>query len=288
MKVLPAALATHIATRSMRLATALKITRTDGQIFGFTSHDVDATISGVLYKANPGLAPTDIVIAANLSVGNLELRTLHDGTIFTTAAVLGGLWRNAAFTIFRYRWDSLSDGIDTLMAGTLGEAEIRKNEIVVELRDLRQYLQQAVGSASSKNCRYRLGSTDKNNGGLCRKDISAAPFTMPFTVTSVTSTQVFRDSARAEADDYFGDGEIEWLTGNNTGIRSKVKTYAANGTFTLALPMRGSIQVGDTGTAIVGCRKRLDEDCIVKFDNVINFGGEPHRQGINSVTSAPS
>ena len=31
MKTLPAALATHVATRETTLATALKITRTDGQ-----------------------------------------------------------------------------------------------------------------------------------------------------------------------------------------------------------------------------------------------------------------
>lgn len=286
MKSLPAALAAHVATRETTLATALKITRTDGQVFGFTTHDVDDVVSSVTYSANPGLDVTDIIIDASGAVGNLELRTLHDGTTFTTAEVLGGVWRNAAFVIFRYNWADLAGGIDTLLAGTLGEVELKQNSVVAELRDLRQYLQQPVGSLSSKTCRYRLGSTDKNNGGLCLKDISGAPFTMPFTVTSVTSASVFRDSARTEAADWFGEGEILWLTGNNAGISKKVKTYDADGTFTLALPLLSAIQVGDTGTAIVGCRKRLEEDCRDKFDNVLNFGAEPHRQGINDVTKS--
>lgn len=258
------------------MAYALKITRTDAQVFGFTSHDVDDVVSGVTYAANPGLNVTAIVIAANAAVGNLELRTLHDGTVFTLKDVLNGVWRNAAFQIFRYNYAALTAGIDTILAGTLGEFELRDGELVVELRDLRQYLQQPVGEASSKTCRYRLGDD------RCRKDLTA--FTVNGTLTSVTSNQVFRDNSRTEAADWFGEGEITFTGGANDGIRAKVKDYAANGTFTLALPLLGTVAIGDTYTAIAGDRKRLEEDCRDKFDNVVNFGGEPHRRGIDNVT----
>lgn len=282
MKNLPAALAAHIATRNTTLAVAIRITRTDGEVFAFTSHDIDDTISSVLYSSSPGLSVSDIVIAANAAVGNLELTTLHDGTVFTTAAVLGGVWRNAAFTIFRYNWASISDGIDTLLSGTIGEVELKKDMVVAELRDLRQYLQQPVGSVSSKTCRYRLGSTDKNDGGLCMKDLTA--FTVTGTLTGVTSNQVFRDSSRAEAADYFAEGEITFTSGANDGISAKIKSYDADGTFTLSLPLLATVAIGNTYSAIAGCRKRLEEDCRDKFDNVLNFGGEPHRKGLNDLT----
>lgn len=279
MKTLPAALAAHIATRSTKLASALKITRTDGQIFGFTSHDRDAVISGVTYSAEPGLDVSDIVIAANAAVGNLELTTLHDGSLFITKDILNGVWRNAAFLIFRYNWDSLTDGIDSLLGGTLGEIEMRQNSLLVELRDLRQYFQQPIGDASSKNCRARLGDA------RCTKDLTS--FTYTGTITGVTSGLVFRDSGRGEGADWFGEGEITFTSGNNNGISSKVKTFDADGTFHLAIPLVGTVQVGDTYSAIAGCRKRLTEDCRDKFNNVINFVGEPHRQGVNSLTKAP-
>ena len=284
MKTLPASLAAHIASRVTSLATALRITRTDGEIFGFTTHDVNDVVSGVTYSSSPGLDVTDIVLAASVAVGNLELTTLHDGTTFTTADVLGGVWRNAAFIIFRYNFASIGDGIDTLLTGTFGEFELKQNSVVAELRDLRQYLQQPVGSASSKTCRYRLGSTDKNNGGLCLKDISGATFTVTGTLTSATSNQVFRDSSRTEAVNWFDEGEITFNSGANSGISAKVKSYAVDGTFTLALPLLGTVAIGNTYTAIAGCRKRLAEDCVAKFNNVLNFGGEPHRKGINSLT----
>lgn len=284
MKTIPAGLASHIAGDLTTLAYGLKITRTDGVVYAFTSHDKDATISSVDYLASPGLDVTSIVTAANMAVGNLELTTLHDGTVFTTADVLGGVWRNAAFIIFRYNWDDISDGIDTLLAGTLGEVELRRNTVKAELRDLRQYLQLSVGEASSKTCRYRLGDS------RCGIDLgSPNDWTVTGTITSVTSNQVFSDTSRSEADGWFDEGEFTWVSGDNAGLSQKVKTYAlagspASGQFTLALPMLGAVQVGDTYTVHAGCKKRLEEDCRDKFDNVINFGGEPHRPGIDALT----
>ncbi len=282
MKSLPTDLATHFAGKVTSIATALKIMRADAQVFGFTTNNVDDVVSGVTYVANPGLDVTALVIAANAAVGNLELTTLHDGTVFTTVDIFNGVWRNAAFMIFRYNWRSVADGIDTLLTGTIGQVEIKLNTVVAELRDLRQYLQQPVGSASSKTCRYRLGSTDKNNGGLCLKNLTA--FTYTGTLTGVTSNRVFQDTGRAEAANWFDEGEIEFDDGPNAGIAAKVKSYAVNGTFTLMLPLYGTVAVGQAYTAIAGCRKRLAEDCSAKFSNVLNFGGEPHRQGLNDLT----
>lgn len=287
MKTLPGGFATHVAGVVTTLAYGLKITRTDAQVFGFTSAREDATISAVTYSASQGLDITDIAISAGLAVGNLELTTLHDGTVFTTADVLGGVWRNAAFLIFRYNFANLSDGVDNLLAGTLGEVELRENMVVAELRDLRQYLQQPVGDVTSKTCRYRLGSTSANAGGLCMKSIAGAPWTVSGTLTHVTDNQTCRDSARAEAADYFGEGSITWTGGNNAGLSAKIKDYAANGTFTLALPMLQTVQVGDTYTAIVGCRKRREEDCRDKFSNALNFGGEPDAPGLDVLTAKP-
>lgn len=284
MKTLPVALAAHIATRSTTLATALKITRSDAAVYGFTSADQDALISGVTYAANPGLDPSQIVTQSGAQVGNLELTTLHDGSLFTTADILGGVWRNAAFTIFRYNWSSLTDGIDTLLVGTLGEIQIRQNSLVIELRDLRQYLQQGVGSASSKTCRARFGSSDKNNGGLCM--MNGASFTFTGSITSVASNQDFFDTSRLEASDYYGNGVITWLTGNNAGLSAMILGFTAS-EFFLSLPMISTVQVGDTYSAIVGCRKRREEDCRDKFANVPNFQGEPDRPLLDTLTASP-
>lgn len=286
MKTLEAGYAAAIATRSTTMANALRIARPDGEVFGFTSHDVDDTIADpgsplveVLYRSNTGIAPTSIVTAAGLGVGTLELRTLHDGSIFTLNDIKGGIWKNAAFIIFRYNYNDLSAGIgEYLLTGTFGELELRQSELVIELRDLRQYFHHAVGSVSSKNCRYRLGDEK------CAKDISSSPFTVTGTITGVGDNQTFQDTGRAEADDYFGQGSVTFDTGDNAGITRQVKEYDADGTFTTWQPFPNTVAIGDDYTAVVGCRLRFQEDCIDKFDNVINFGGEPHRPLIDAIT----
>lgn len=277
-KTLPSGLAAHYQGDALTTAVAVKITRKDGAVYAYTSHDEKATIDGTTYLAS-GLIDSAFESGDSLAVDNLALTTLDDGTIFTRADVVGGLWQNAAVYFFRYNWANISDGVEPLTAGTVGEVQMMQGQVRAEVRGLQQYLQQPVGIVSSKTCRARLGD------GACT--VNLAGFTHAGTVTSASSTQVFTASGLTQAADYFGDGLIEWLTGDNAGIQQKVKAHATGGVFTLALPMPSTISIGDTFTAIAGCRKRLTEDCKTKFNNVLNFQGEPHRPGIDELTAEP-
>jgi uncharacterized phage protein (TIGR02218 family) len=278
LKTLPSGLAAHYQGDALTTAVAVRITRVDGAVYAYTSHDVDAVISGVTYRAS-GLIDSAFESGDSLAVDNLALTTLDDGTIFAREDVIGGLWQNAAVYFFRYNWANLADGVEPLTAGTIGEVQMMQGQVRAEVRGLQQYLQQPVGIVSSKTCRARLGD------GACTVNLTG--FTHSGTVTGVASTQVFTASGLTQAADYFGDGLIEWLTGDNAGIQQKVKTHATGGVFTLGLPMPSTIQTGDTFTAIAGCRKRLTEDCKTKFNNVLNFQGEPHRPGIDELTAEP-
>ena len=157
MKTLPTALATHYASGTTTLADLLKITRKDGQVFAFTSASTDVTISGQLYTSAQGLDISSLEVTAGLAVDNLELTTLDDGSIFSRVEVLAGVWRNADFIISRYNWANPADGVEVRMVGTVGEVHLKRGSIAAELRGLQQYLQQPIGSVTSKTCRARLG-----------------------------------------------------------------------------------------------------------------------------------
>lgn len=278
MKSIPAGLLANYQEGATTVAWAIKITRSDNAVFGWTSSDKDATIDAVLYKSAPGLNVASFSSSAGLAVDNSELTVLADDTIITRADILAGRWNNASYLLFRYNWADVADGEEVISAGTLGELHPRAGAYVAEMRALQQYLQQPVGAASTKTCRARLGDA------MCMVDLG--PWTETGTITGVTSKQIFTDSSRAEADDYFGEGILTWTGGLNTGLSQKVKTYASD-TFTLSLPMIYDVQIGDTYSVIAGCRKRLDEDCFTKFDNALNFQGEPHRPTVDELTSSP-
>lgn len=286
MKTIPAALQAHYDSGYTSLAYAIVIVRADGQIYAFTSHDRDFTLdltpwgiaaAAQVFDAGQGFDASTFVSTAGFETDNAEITTLDDGTLFDRDDILAGTWNGAEFRIFRYRHDvaapTIADDVETMMRGWFGELTMNANTITVELRGLAQKLQQAVGIVSTKTCRARLGSTTGPN--KCLKDLTA--FTHTGTVTGVTDKRTFVASAMAQADDYFGEGLVTWLTGDNAGVTQKVRTFTTGGNFVLSLPMVLDIQVGDTFSAVAGCRKRLMEDCKTKFNNVLNFQGEPHR-----------
>lgn len=288
MKTVPTALRTHSAGGATTLAFGLKVTRRDGYVLAFTSADRDVTsaalgqAAGVTYLAAPGLDIASLVSSSGLAVDNTELTLLADGIHVELADILSGRWDAAEFVLFQYNWSAPGDGTIPVKTGTLGNLQPKRGSHTAEMRGLRQALQQSVGAVLQPTCRYRLGSTSMP-AGLCKKDLTS--FTVVGTVTSVASAYAFSDSGRTEADDWFTEGMLTWVTGANTGLDFKVRASTLAGAITLATPVVQDIQVGDTYSMVAGCRLRLIEDCKTKFNNVLNFGGEPHVPGQDKLTA---
>jgi hypothetical protein len=146
----------------------------------------------------------------------------------------------------------------------------------------------AAPSVLYKN-RIMLAMQERQNGSLAGFIALAQPIMQmyPEAADALNLPVVVRDSARAEALDYFTAGVITFTSGLNNGLSFKIKSHLANGTMTLDIPAVAALAVGNTYSVVVGCTKRLAEDCRDKFDNVLNFGGEPHLPGIDQVTAPP-
>jgi uncharacterized phage protein (TIGR02218 family) len=273
-RTVPSALQTAIDTGTTRFVWGLRIVRSDGEFFAITSAtrpkvvDTDTTYV-------PGLEVRSLVQSAGFGVDNTELQIVNADEL-TRASILAGRWDAAAFTLTLFDWSQPTAGELVMMTGTIGEIRPRHGHFVTELRDLRQALQQDTTDVVQPDCRYRLGDSK------CTLDITAPPFTVTGTVSTSASRYVFTDTSRTEADDYFGAGEVRFTSGLNDGIRLLVREYlSASDQFTFALPAPFTITPGDTYVAIVGCRKRAFEDCRDKFDNIVNFGGEPHKARVD-------
>lgn len=83
------------------------------------------------------------------------------------------------------------------------------------------------------------------------------------------------------AQGYFSYGMLTWLTGQNAGYRMDVRQSSV-GSITLALPMPYPISVGDTYTVVAGCDKTA-ATCKGRYNNFINFRGEPYIPGTDAV-----
>lgn len=80
---------------------------------------------------------------------------------------------------------------------------------------------------------------------------------------------------------YFDFGVVTWVTGDNAGLQMEVRSYVP-GQIVLQLPMPYAIQVGDTFDIRAGCDKS-QPTCHDRFDNVINFRGEPFLPGVDKI-----
>ena len=287
MKVIPISLIEHYSEGSTTIAYAILIQRNDGATFGFTSHDEDLILditswgfsgqTAFVFDSEQGFNASNIVTTSGLQVDNMEITTLNDGSFFDSKDILKGIWNNAKFRIFRYNWSvanpDIANHVETLMVGTFGNITINRETLRIELRGLTQKLQQSLGIVSTKTCRARLGSTVGPN--KCLKDLT--DFTYNYTVSTVTDRSTFiSNDASIHPNDWFGEGELTFTSGLNTGATQKIRTSQSNGQIQLVLPMIDDIQIGDSFTVIAGCRKRR-EDCRDKFQNTINFQGEPDR-----------
>jgi uncharacterized phage protein (TIGR02218 family) len=258
-------LASHIASRSHRLAWGMRVERADGDITGWTSHDRAKTVTidsvDLVLEPTNAIDISSIVREIGLGVPTLEATVLELDATMTRADLLDGVWDGAKFYIFQYNWASPSDGLIDWLSGLFGSVTPRLGSFVIELRGLTQALHNDSTRVLQADCDFRFGDS--------RCTVNLAPHTYTGEVDAVTNQRVFTIDL-ANPDDDFTEGEIEWLTGLNAGKRRKVMTHASQ-IVTLAEAAVRAIQVGDTFEIIRGCRKRR-EDCI-DFANVLNYPG---------------
>lgn len=279
MKSVGASLLAHIQSEVTTLCTCWKVTRTDGQIFGFTDHSESLTISGITYSASTGYTATAIKSSSALNVDNLDVQGALDSSTITDEDLLAGLWDFAEVEIFMVNYADTSMGSMNLRTGNIGNVQTGRGIFVTELRGMMQRLQQSIGRLMMPACNADLGDSrcGINLGSFSNGTVSGS-------VDSVSSNRQFVDAGLVQATGWFDGGLVTWTSGLNIGLSMEVKTFTSGGTVVLFLPMPYTVAASDTFTITAGCDKAL-ATCRDKFSNVINFRGFPHLPGIGRIAS---
>lgn len=273
MRTASSNLTAHLAGEVTSLAICWKLTLVDNTVLGFTDHTADLVISSVTYKAATGISPSSIESKDRFSVDNLDVQGILDSAAITEADIMAGKYDFAEIEIFMVNVTDLSQGVITHRRGWLGEVSIKNGQFIAEVRGLAQKLQQNIVELYAPTCRAVFGDS--------RCKVALAGFSFNGTVNTVTSRQVFICNAATQAAGYFSLGEIEWLTGANAGRKMEIKEFS-NKQFTLVLPMPNAIAAGDTFKAVAGCDKTF-ATCVAKFNNAVNFRGEPYVPGMDKM-----
>jgi uncharacterized phage protein (TIGR02218 family) len=283
VKSVSAALAQHLAGPVTTLATCWRITRRDGRAFFFTDHDREILFEGDLYIASSGYSRTAISNDASLSVDNLDVEGVFDSAAITEEELRAGLFDHAEVRIFLVNWAAPGQGALRMRRGWFGEVLLNEQGTFrTELRGMTQALQQQIGELYSPECRADLGDH--------RCKVPLADWTRFGLVTSVLDRTAFIATMEGpeSPDGWFAGGVLTFDSGANAGRAIEVKAWtASDARIELYLALGYPIAVGDAFRIHPGCDKRL-ATCIDRFDNVLNFRGEPYVPGQDAMMSYPN
>ena len=258
-KSVSANLLTHLASETTTLAYLLTLTRTDGGVKRFTTHDEDIAYGGFTYESSASYSATAVQTTAGLEVDNLDAEILLDAAGITEADLLAGIYDHATIEVFQVNYQDLSQGQLTLRTGRLGKFDVQRGVFTAEVRGLTQYLQQTIGRVYGKRCNADLGDS--------RCTVNLAAHTVTGTVTVATSRQVFTASSVPAT----AGGLCTFTSGSNAGFKQEVKSISGS-VITLNLALPYDLQIGDGFSVHSGCDK-LHTTCRDTFNNLVHFRG---------------
>lgn len=273
---LPAALDAAVKFEVLTLAHLIEITRQDGFVLRLTDCDSDLTVGGFLYRSDIGFTASALLIGMNLQQAQgltLTIGLKDDG--ITDNDLRKRRYDGADVQYYECDFTQPTDSKLLIFKGRIGRAAYRDTgdaelEILPFVDDTVRYADEIY----QQTCRNSLGDS------LCRFAILS--FGINFTVTRVGSAtsffvDTFGPTAAGRPDqEYFSEGQLKWLTGGNTEWASDI-IHSDYGTLNIKtfFPPPVTPAVGDTGLMYPGCNKALST-CQSKFDNVLNFNGEPY------------
>jgi uncharacterized phage protein (TIGR02218 family) len=259
------------------LAFCWRVERRDGLCLGFTSHDRDLAIGGLVYRAAPGMLPSAISVSDGFDASTLDVAGALTSAAISDADLAAGRWDRAAVALFVVDWEDPDGERLALVRGELGDVAVKGNGFEAELRGPAALLERAAVEQTSPECRAELG--DKR----CRVDMAARVLVTRVTSAPAETVVVVADPAAGPQ--AYAFGRLCWIGGANSGLESLVA--ASDGAqLILQEPPPFAIAEGDLVEIREGCDKSF-ATCTGRFANAANFRGEPHLPGMDLLTRYP-
>jgi uncharacterized phage protein (TIGR02218 family) len=252
-------------------------------VLGFTDHDREITVDGVLCRADTGMTARVLNQTTGLSVDNTEAYGALSASSITEADLLAGRFDGAEVRAFLVNWQAPGDFIEQFR-GYLGEVSRSGGAFKAELRGLSERLNRPHGMAYTPGCSAVLGD------GRCRFNLDQPGYFAVATVEEIDDGRGFVLTGAAGFDDrWFEGGRFEVLSGAAAGLFGVVKNDRREGSkrlIDLWQSIGAAVVPGDSIRIKAGCDK-TPTMCRVKFANFLNFRGFPHIPGEDWLASYP-
>ena len=283
MRHIPSALQAKLESGNTTLATCWIVRRGDGVALGFTDHDGDLTVAGILCRAASGFDGAAAAEKLGFAVGSGEIAGALVDEAVAEADIVAGRYDAAKVEVHLVDW--VEPGLSVLLrVMTIGEITRQGPAFRAELRSLAQALDEERGRLYTPRCSADLGDI------RCGIDLTATGRHATGSVLSVESTGALVCSGlSAFATDALNGGRLTVTSGAAQGFAVEIADQAAvteGVRLTLWQPPPEPIAAGDAVHVTVGCDKSF-ATCRDRFANALNFRGFPHMPGIDRILSVP-
>lgn len=268
---------TQLSTR----AYGWRLDRRDGITIGFTSHDRDIEIGGVIYRASPGMEPTSIIQTEGLEAGGLDVKGALSSGAIREDDLRAGRWNRARVEIFLFDWEVPSGNRHILASGELGNVSYSGDAFDAELLGVAERLGRPVVPATSPSCRAVFCDADCS--------LSARRFQHNCVATGSDGKNIALQEWAAFDPVALKYGKLRFLSGPNTGLTYNIADgFISADIEYVQLTQNIAFSVNDPARILIteGCDKTLST-CSGRFGNAINFRGEAFLPGNDLLTRYP-
>jgi uncharacterized phage protein (TIGR02218 family) len=273
MKNISTALKAHLSEEVTTNANCVKITLQNGNQKGFTSLDEDIFFEGLNYKSNNLASLSSFAQSLENTNESQNFIAAIDSIEISEDDVLKGLYDDAEVEIFLLNYKDLAAGKLIIKTGYIGKIQKFGDSFSAQIFDLSQKLNVTLGDFYSSKCRTKFGDTK------CKIDLASYVFNSA--ITQVLDTNKFLCEPLTQANGYFNNGTLEFLSGANAGLIYEVADFTSK-IIQTSIAVKFTVQAGDNFKITRGCDKNFST-CINNFNNAINFRAEPHLPGTDAI-----
>jgi uncharacterized phage protein (TIGR02218 family) len=275
MRTLTPAFREALEAGATTLARCWTLRRADGVVLGFTDHDRDILVDGVVHAAGTGLDAADHEAQLGFAPGGGEVAGALSAPGLAEADLAAGRWDDASVTVWLVDWSDPAQRV-LLDTGTIGEVSRADAAFTAELRSIAHRLDAPRGRLYQAACSADLGDA------RCTVSLAAAHWSGQATVTATDGAAWITAAGLAgRADGLFSGGRLTFQTGANAGLALMVRNHRSGADaarLELWEPTSAPVVAGDAFAITAGC-DRSYATCRDRFANTVNFRGFPHIPG---------
>jgi uncharacterized phage protein (TIGR02218 family) len=277
MRNLPDLLEAELQGATYGICRLITITRKNGAVLRLAESQVDLTIEGYTYVRARGFRVSSLPFKLNAGAGSAEFEiSVVDGGTPDPDDLRNGLYDSAEVVISACSHLIPGNGKIDLFRGDIGDITLTEQGFInVKVLGLLSRTQNLFVEHYTPMCRTEFGDA------RCKVDL--APLTEPAVVSSISNFNVvITGDAAAFPADYWKLGLIIPTDGPGLGDGFEIRGWTPP-TLLTYLPVAGHLDPGNHVNIIPGCNFTRGAQGCNRWNNIVNFRGEPFVPGTDAV-----